>query len=75
MEITEFQPEQTMKVRTQDGPIRINGWALFASTSEHQTQLTIGSEFPGMDDSMKEIIRPLMERSAANIKALIETET
>ncbi len=75
MEITEFEPERTMKVRTQDGPIRINGWALFASPSEHQTELTIGGEFPGMDDSMKEIIRPLMERSAANIKALIETET
>ena len=75
MEITEFEPERTMKVRTHDGPMTINGWAFFATPSQHQTQLTIGGEFPGTDDSMKEIIRPLMERSAANIKALIETET
>ncbi len=35
----------------------------------------MGGEFPDMDDSMKEKIRPLMERSAANIKSLIESET
>jgi uncharacterized protein YndB with AHSA1/START domain len=75
MEITEFEPERTMKVRTHDGPVTINGWAFFATPSPHQTQLTNGGEFPGMDDSMKEIIRPLMERSATNIKALIEAET
>ncbi len=53
----------------------INGWAFFAAPSQRQTQLTIGGEFPGMDESMKEIIRPLMERSATNIKTLIETDT
>ncbi|MDP8931130.1 MAG: SRPBCC family protein [Actinomycetota bacterium] len=75
MEVTEFEPEQTMKVTTQDGPMTINGWARFATPSEGQTQLTIGGEFPGMDDSMEETIRPLMDRSAANIKSLIESET
>ena len=74
-EIIEFEPEKVMKATTQDGSMTINGWALFAAPGENQTKLTIGGEFPGMDDSMKEKIRPLMERSAANIKSLIESET
>ncbi len=74
-EVTEFEPEHTMKVTTQDGPMTINGWARFAAQAEDRTQLTIGGEFPGMDDSMEETIRPLMERSAANIKSLMESET
>jgi hypothetical protein len=53
----------------------IDGWGLFAVLGENQTKLTIGGEFPGTDASMEERIRPLMERSAANIKTLIETET
>ncbi|MCZ6567126.1 MAG: hypothetical protein O6923_02360 [Actinobacteria bacterium] len=30
---------------------------------------------PGMDESMADMIKPLMERSAVSIKALIEAET
>lgn len=75
MEIVEFEPEKIMRVRTQDGPMSINGWAIFTESGEHQTKLTIGGEFPGADDSMTDKIRPLMERSTANIKRLIETET
>lgn len=75
MEITEFIPERSMRVRTQDGPMTINGLAILAAPTAQQTQLTLGGEFPGLDDSMKEKIRPLMERSAANIKSLIESET
>ena len=37
--------------------------------------MTIWAEFPGMDDSMTDKIRPLMERSAHAIKQLIESET
>lgn len=75
MEITEFEREKAMRVRTQDGPMRINGWVLFASLGENATRVTLGGEFPGLDDSMEENIRPLMERSATNIKSLIESET
>jgi hypothetical protein len=74
MEITEFDPERTMRVRTQDGPMTINGWARFSSPSSDRTELTIGGDFPGLDDSMKTTIVPLMERSARNIKSLIEAE-
>lgn len=75
MEITEFEPEKVMRASTRDGPITIDGWALFSARGGHTTQLTMGGEFPGMDDEMKEKIRPLMERSIRNIKALIESET
>ena len=75
MEIVEFEPERVMRVRTHDGPMTINGWVLFDSLDDDTTRLVLGGEFPGMDDSMEEKIRPMMENSAATIKALIESET
>ncbi len=39
------------------------------------TRLTLGAKFPGVDDAMIDTFRPLVERSAATIKQLIETET
>lgn len=75
MEISEFEPEKAMRVRTQDGPMTINGWVLFEVLGDSETRVTLGGEFPGLDDSMEENIRPLMERSATNIKSLIESET
>ena len=75
MEVVEFEPQKLMRVKTQDGPMTINGFAKFAEVGDNETRITIGGEFPGMDDSMSDTIRPLMERSAATIKELIETET
>lgn len=75
MEVVEFDPERAMRVRTDDGPMRINGWVLFEVLGENETKLTLGGEFPGMDPSMEESLRPMMERSAANIRSLIESET
>ncbi len=75
MEIIEFEPEKVMRVRTQDGPMTINGWVLFESLDDVTTKLVLGGEFPGMDDSMEEKIRPMMEQSASNIRSLIESET
>ncbi len=74
MEVVEFEPEKAMRVKTQDGPMTINGWVLFEVVGEDETRIIIGGEFPGMDDSMEEKIRPMMERSATNIKSLIESE-
>lgn len=75
MEIVEFEPEKAMRVKTQDGPMRINGWVLFESVDADTTKLVLGGEFPGMDESMEETLRPMMERSASTIKTLIESET
>jgi uncharacterized protein YndB with AHSA1/START domain len=74
MEIVEFEPEKVMRVKTQDGPMTINGWVLFEPVDNDTTTLVLGGEFPGMDDSLEEKIRPMMEQSASNIKSLIESE-
>ena len=75
MEVIEFEPQRLMRVKTQDGSMTINGWAAFVEAGDRQTRVTLGGEFPGMDESMADTIKPLMERSAASIKALIEAET
>lgn len=75
MEITEFDPGKSMRAKIQDGQMTMDGWAFLAAHGDNETELTMGGEFPGMDDEMKARIRPLMKRSAANIKALIESET
>jgi len=75
MEVVEFEPQKLMRVKTQDGSMTINGFAEFADVGDNETRITIGGEFPGMDDSMADTIRPLMERSASSIKKLIEAET
>jgi uncharacterized protein YndB with AHSA1/START domain len=75
MEIVEFEPEKALRAKIQDGPMTIDGWALFAAPSETETKLFIGGEFPGIDDSMAEMMRGGIEQAAAKIKSLIESET
>jgi hypothetical protein len=75
MEVTEFAPEAVMRVRTQDGPMMIDGFALFKGVGDHATELTIGGEIPGIDAETAEEIRAMMSNSAASIKTLIEAET
>ena len=75
MEVVEFEPEKVMGVRIQDGPIETRGRATFSAPTPNTTDMTIWAEFPGMDDSLSDKIRPLMERSAQAIKTLIESET
>ena len=75
MEVIEFDPERAMRVRTQDGPMLINGWALFDAIDAAHTRMRIGGEFPDLDDAMADQLRPMIEQSAATIKAMIESET
>lgn len=75
MEVTEYEPEQVMRVETHDGPMTIHGFARFEALGGQQTKMTIGADIPGMDDSTADQVRPMMERSAATIKSLIEAET
>jgi hypothetical protein len=55
--------------------MRIDGFASFQAIGDGRTEITIGGEIPGIDDSMAEQIRTMMRRSVANIKALVESET
>ncbi len=75
MEVTEFEPESAMRVRTQDGPMTIDGFATFQAVGDKKTEFTIGGDIPGIDETMAEQIRSMMGTSVANIKALIESET
>lgn len=75
MEVIEFEPERLMRVRTQDGPMTIDGFASFQAVGEEQCEITIGGEIPGIDESMAEQIRAMMGGSVSSIKALIESET
>ncbi len=74
MEVVEFEPQSLMRVETHDGSMTIHGWVRFEDVDGKDTRLTLGAEFPGMDDAMADQVRPLMERSAATIKSLIESE-
>lgn len=72
MEVTGFDPERAMHTRIQDGEITTLGRFLFEPDGAERTRLTIGGEFPGMDDSMAEKIRPFMQRSLETIRGLLE---
>jgi uncharacterized membrane protein len=75
MEVVEFEPGRVMGLKIQDGQIETRGRATFSAATQTTTHITIWAQFPGMDDSMVDRIRPLMERSARTIKQLIESET
>jgi hypothetical protein len=53
----------------------IFGYARFEPLGHHETRLTIGGEFPGLDETIATQLKPMIERSAATIKSLIEAET
>ena len=74
MEVVEFEPNRTMGVVIHDGPTMTRGRATFKAESQERTTLTISAEFADMDESMESLITSLVERSARNIKHLIESE-
>jgi hypothetical protein len=74
MEVVEFEPNRTMGVVIHDGPTVTRGRATVKAESQERTTLTISAEFADMDESMESLITSLMERSARNIKHLIESE-
>jgi hypothetical protein len=74
MEVVEFEPHRAFGVVIHDGPNVINGRATFHAESQEQTRLTINAEFIDMDESLESWITGLVERSARNIKHLIESD-
>jgi hypothetical protein len=75
IEVVEFEPERVMRVETHDGPMTVHGYARFESLGHHETKLTVGGEFPKLDEETAAQLKPMIERSAATIKSLIESET
>jgi uncharacterized protein YndB with AHSA1/START domain len=74
MEVVEFEPDRAFGVVIQDGPSQTHGRVTFAAESPGRTILTIHAQFTDMDESREGWITDLVERSARNIKQLIESE-
>ncbi|MFN2525667.1 MAG: SRPBCC family protein [Actinomycetota bacterium] len=74
MEVIEFEPEEAFGVVIRDGPQETRGRVTFRSEDGEQTRIGISAEFEGMDESQKPHITTLMQRSASNIKQLIESD-
>ena len=75
MEVVEFEPNRAMAVVIHDGPSESRGRATLENASHDRTILRINVEIPGMDASMDTtLLKSMIERSARNIKQLIESE-
>ncbi len=75
MEIVEFESDRAMGAVIHDGPTETRGRVTFKAESQERTTLTFDIEFPGMDESTDTSLpTSLIERSARNIKDLIESE-
>ncbi len=74
IEVVEYEPNRAFGTVTRDGSMEIHGRATFEEVGKGRTRLTIRADFP-IDESMKERITDLMQRSVRNIKELIEAET
>lgn len=74
MEVVEFEPNQVFGVVIHDGPMELKGRTTFEEIGKGRTRLTVAAEMP-IDESMREWITGLMQRSLRNIKELIEEET
>ena len=74
MEVVEFERNKAIGMMIHDGSSVTHGRVTFEAINEKQTTLTIHSEFTDMDESMQSWITGMVERSARNIKQLIESE-
>jgi uncharacterized membrane protein len=76
MEVVEFEPERAIAFLVHDANMDMHGRATFEAKDPERTQLTITTDIPGLDDpAANELITRGMERSVANVKALVEAET
>jgi hypothetical protein len=74
MEIVEWDPEHVMGAQIHDANLDTAGRVSFERLGETTTRLTIEADFPGMDDGSAQVIRPGMERTARNIRRLMESD-
>ena len=74
MEIVEWQPEHRMGVRIHDANADTTGRVTFESLGPGTTRLTIEADFPNLAASEVEHLRPFIERTANNIRRLVESE-
>jgi len=73
MEVVEYQPNQAFGVVILYGPMETRGRTTFEEVRDGRTRVTVVVEMP-IDESMKERISGLMQRSVRNIKEFVEAE-
>jgi len=74
MEIVEWEPERAMGVRIHDANADTHGRVTFEALGPNATRLTLEADFPGLDDSKVDQLRPMIERTAHNIRQLVESD-
>ncbi len=75
MEVTEFEPNQSMGMIIKDGPVVMRGTSLYKQKGPGQTVLTHKIEFFGLDDSVDEsALKEMMAYAIQNHKRFIESE-
>jgi hypothetical protein len=74
MQIVEWEPEHVTGARIHDANLDTLGRVTFEALGPESTRLVIEADYPGMDEATAERIRPLIERTAHNIRQLIESD-
>jgi uncharacterized protein YndB with AHSA1/START domain len=74
MEVVEYEPDRSLAMVTREGAMEIHGRAVFDDSGEGGTRLTISADMP-IDESMRDAVTGMIERSLQNIKQLVEAET
>ena len=74
MEVVVFKPDRAFGVVIHDGPVETRGRVTFKAESQERTTITVSADFADMDESMESLMTSLMQRSAQNIKGLVESE-
>ena len=75
MEVVEYEPDRTMGMVIQDGPVTMKGRVNYEADGDERTILRLYLEFPDMDEGADtSMIESSMQQSLDNIKRLIESE-
>jgi hypothetical protein len=74
MEIVEWEPERAMGAQVHDANADTRGRVTLEALGPSRTRLTIEADFPNLDAEKVEQLRPLIERSASNVRRLVESE-
>ena len=74
MQIVKWEPEHVMGAQIHDANFDSAGRVTFEKLGEATTRLTIESDFPGIDEATAQVIRPRMERTAQNVRSLMESD-
>ena len=74
MEIVEWEPERVMGARIKDANVDTIGRVTFESLGPSTTRLTVEADYPNLEASKVEPLRPLIERGYTAIRRMVESE-